>query len=174
MRFLFLAIILISFLVSCSPPREVTIEEQVLRRSYEGFIVALTYDEICNGNDPKTIFDTERKESSMFFGHQNMLIARLGGLHMMHNPKLSMDESIQQLLEIRNKIKVAAKARLEAAGCDSEVGNQLGKAYEFYSRVHPAMAMEMIDKRIEEEGGTVSSFDEIESKIEADRGEFLQ
>lgn len=163
MRFIYLAFVCL-FLASCSQKQEpASIEEQVLLKTFTAFTVALKYDEVCNGADPKARFDFNKKENVLILGTEQMLAARLGGLMHLRRPDKPAKDLVDVLVKMRDKVGQEAEAGLKSKTCDSAEAKQTAKALEIYKNTHPSIVFAMIDKEIEKQGGKVTSMEEIEA-----------
>lgn len=164
-NYMILSLLLIP-LIGCDKSPNVSIEEQVITNAFINFIVALTYDEICNNTDPKSRYNFDEGEDKdknvNLFGNQQLIVARIGGLMHLRSPEKSVEDGIKHLLSVQKKIEGHAEKSFNES-CSSEEALRAQKTYILYTNAHPAVISSMIDKTIEEKGGTVTSMDDIEN-----------
>jgi len=144
------------FVVLNVQAQSTTIEEQVLVQSFSVYQMGLAYDEICNKTDPKTRYDTKKKENVMLFGNQNLLTARIGGLMHKRNPDKTVDELVEDLINLSKVIEQAIKKKLNEQGCKGEAAQAAENAFKLYSTAQPIQINSFLDKRIVEGGGTIT------------------
>ena len=147
---------IISLCVSCSKPKLPTIEEEVLLEAFSMYQVALVYDEVCNKTDPKTRYDTKNKENILLLGNQNLLAARFGSVQHIRFPDKSVDELVGKLLDSFEKIQDKIRNELEKQGCDGKVAQDAERVLKLYTGFHPMQISALLDKKIEERGGTIT------------------
>lgn len=163
MRHFCIVIIALSLLSACSKQPPPTIEEQLLFKVFSNYVGGLTYDEVCNGTDPKSRYDFEKKENVFLQDNQRMLAARLGGLWHIRYPQKSVDEGVKHLLSIQKKIEEKAHSVLKEKGCDSEQATTLAKAYKQFRTQPSLILMPSLDREIVKRGGRVTTVEEVEA-----------
>lgn len=144
-------------------PQNMTVEEQVIMKSFAGYVGGLVYDEVCNGTDPASRYDFEKPQNVMLMGNQQMLAARAGGVWKIRNPGGSVEDGLAFLLSVQERVEQHSKAVLEEKGCESPEAQSLARLYKLYSETHPGAVFAFIDKSIEDAGGTVTPLQEIEA-----------
>lgn len=60
MRYSILLISSLGLLSACTKSPPMSVEEKMLFTAFTSYVGALTYDEICNGTDPKSRYDFKR------------------------------------------------------------------------------------------------------------------
>lgn len=145
----------LTVLAGCSQPAP-TVEEKILMKGFASYVAALTFDEVCNGTDPKARYDFKQKNHLMLMGNQQMLVARIGGLWYLRHRKKSINEGVAHLFAVQRRLEAKTKKIWKLEGCDSEKAQAAAKAYRLYSETSPAVVMALIDRTIKKEGGTVT------------------
>lgn len=161
-----LYIIASMFLIpACAKANESTIEQNVMMKAFSGYVLSLTWDEVCNGTDPKSRFENfSKSENTMLLGNRQLFGARLGGVLHVQNPDKSVDEIVQHMTGMEKTIADNARAKLNAEGCSGATAQAGAKTYMLFSKSHPAQINAFMDKSITDAGGKVTSPDEIEGK----------
>lgn len=157
----FMCVLVCISLFGCSG-KTATIEEDVFMRSFAIYIAALTYDKECNKNDPKNLYDFSKPDNVNLFGNQQMLAARIGGLWHLRYPEKSVEDGVQVLLNDRKTIEGRTENLLKEKGCASKEGQEMAGILKFYQIRHPAAVMGMIEEKIKQKGGQITSSETIE------------
>lgn len=158
--FLTLCLAVFNFSVAMAQDEQVvSVEERVVISGFAVFNAALAFDQVCNGRDPKEMFDLNKPENINLLGNQQLLAGRYGGLLHNRYPDQPDKVILKKMLLIADQMQKKTSAQLRADGCDSEAGISLSKAWDLYSKSAPEHINRFIDQKITDEGGTITAND---------------
>lgn len=164
MLFKFFVVLLVASIpvkvLSAQEPQSTSVEEKVLQQSFAGYQAGLAYDEVCNGNDPKSRYDFSKPENVYLMGSQNLLAGRIGGLLRLRFPESTQEELVERMLQTAKAMNQSAASALKEHGCESDAGVSASRSWTLYTKVHPMQISTFIDKAIVDQGGAVTTFDD--------------
>jgi len=170
MRTILILLTATALLTACSKPAPPSVEEKAVSKAFTMMIVGQTFDQSCN--EAKLAKMTAKDKSLvLMMGNQQYLAAWLGGLLHVRYPDETVEAITRRLGAVHDATKKSTEEALKKQGCDSEAGKAAAKAYEFYTKVHPAKVFEMLAKQIEKEGGTITPTEKMnEGVVRHDKG----
>ena len=144
-----------------------TVEEKILLKSFTVYQASLTYDEICNDVQPKEYYNKDddnpnKTKNVNILGNQQLLVARLGWMQKLRFPKLSIEDVVERLVGMAEKIKNKTAETLKEKGCASKEAESLKNGLLLYSTNHPVQISSFLDKAIIKGGGTITPPESIE------------
>lgn len=158
-----LALLLAVPLAACERPApedeveaEPTIEETVILQAFAHFVSVQAYDEVCLEGSLRSM-SPENPRLVVYLGNTEMLAARAGGVWRDRHPEGTVDDGVGSLMRFQQGIIARMTDRLRAEGCESEAGEDVAKAWELYTTIHPAILYGMLNREIEQRGGTVTA-----------------
>lgn len=156
MRILLIAPLLVLALTACSKPQKMTVEEQIITNAFAGYVSAGSYDSVCNGSKLVKSDIKKNPDLANYMGNRQLFGARMGMLWKLRNPKGTVEEGVNSLKVVEKNIDAKVEKSLKDNGCDSEVGKEAKKMFELYTKTHPALISNLLDKTIVAQGGKVT------------------